>query len=112
MSSPFDDMLKEVYTLSGVPTEKGRQMLAEMEAQRAERNKAIATLIDVRGKLNPAGHARLRVLADVLRDMRSGHLDNTGSPCRVDLDGHDCCYVCNQAEDMLRATAQYYEEAP
>lgn len=29
------------------------------------------------------------------------HDDNTGAPCRIDLDGHDCCYVCNYVEYLL-----------
>ena len=102
--------LKEICTLSGEPTAKGKEMLARMEAERIERNKDIAGLIDERGRPTAAGLKRLcDDLYDVISLMRSGHDDNTGGSCRVDLDGHDCCYVCNAAEDMLRATAKYYE---
>jgi hypothetical protein len=107
----FNAQLKELYGRDGQPTEKGRQMIADFEAARIERNKDIADLIDSRGRLTLRGHARLRDIENLLYSVRRGHLDNTGADCRVDLDGHDCCYVCNQAEDMLRATAQYYEEA-
>ncbi len=111
-TAPFDDVMREVYGRDGQPTEKGRQMLADHEAARAERNKAIAGLIDERGRPTVAGQDRLESLAQVAREvLYFGHEDSCGAPCRIDLDGHDCCNVCNQAEDMLRATAAYYEES-
>lgn len=71
----------------------------------------MTALIDKRGRPTEAGRERLEELARVIRKLLwDGHDDNTGGVCRIDLDGHDCCYVCNQAEDMLRATAKYYEE--
>lgn len=108
----FADVMREVYGVDGRPTEAGKQILSDLEAKRAERNKPVATLIDAKGQLTEAGRDRLDELADVVRKLLwFGHSDNTGTECRVDLDGHDCCYVCNQAEDMLRATAKYYEES-
>jgi hypothetical protein len=106
---PFDDALKQVYTLSGEPTAEGKAMLERMDAERAERNKDIAGLIDERGRPTNDGKYRLVELVDCFQLALRGHADNTGALCRVDLDGHDCCYTCNAAEDMLRATAKYYE---
>jgi hypothetical protein len=106
---PLNDILKQVYTLSGEPTAEGKEMLARMDAERIERNKDIAGLIDERGRYTPAGRYRLLCLSDGLNKIIYGHNDNTGALCRVDLDGHDCCSTCNAAEDMLRATAKYYE---
>lgn len=107
---PFDDALKQVYTPSGEPTAEGKALLARMDAERAERNKDIASLIDERGRLTEAGRARFEALQVDILNVLVGHFDNTGARCRTDLDGHDCCYVCNAAEAMLRATAKYYED--
>lgn len=107
--TPFDDIMKKVYTLSGEPTAEGKEMIARMDAERIERNKDIAGLIDERGRLTAEGRQRLLELELLLQCVREGHDDNTGASCRVDLDGHDCCSICNEVEDMLRATAKYYE---
>lgn len=60
---------------------------------------------------NAALHRRYNLLAmHVL--SRAGHAaatphnDNTGMPCRFDPLGHDCCEICNDAEDALRAALQ------
>jgi hypothetical protein len=105
----LNDALKQLYTLSGEPTAEGKAMLERMDAERAERNKGIAGLIDERGRPTEAGKRRAQELIHAFRLVTMGHDDNTGAWCRIDLDGHDCCYVCNAAEDMLRATAKYYE---
>ena len=105
----FDDLMKQVYTPSGEPTAEGKAMLARMDAERIERNKDIAGLIDERGRPTPVGIDRLCDLAHVIGRAIRPHSDNCGAPCRVDFDGHDCCTLCNAAEDMLRATAKYYE---
>lgn len=42
---------------------------------------------------------------------RGGHLDNTGAPCRIDYGGHDCCYVCNVAQDMIASLAAHGMDA-
>jgi hypothetical protein len=107
---PFDDALKSVYTLSGEPTAEGKALLERMAAERAERNKDIATLIDEKGQPTDVGWVQIRMLIADLEALQDGHTDNTGAPCRENLDGHDCCYVCNAAEDMLRVTAKYYED--
>lgn len=105
----FDDHLKQLYGRDGQPTAEGKEMLARMDAERAERNKDIAGLIDERGRLTLLGRDRILELSNAFKNIGMGHLDNTGASCRVDLDGHDCCSTCNAAEDMLRATAKYYE---
>lgn len=106
----FDDELKKLYTLSGEPTTEGKAMLERMAAERIERNKDIAGLIDERGRTTAKGRERIHDLIDTLRRVTVGHDDNCGASCRIDLDGHDCCCLCNMAEDMLRATAKYYKE--
>lgn len=105
----FDDELKKLYGRDGRPTADGKAMLERMDAERRERNKDIAALIDERGRPTAWGRARIESLGSDLRSVVDGHVDNCGAPCRIDLDGHDCCYTCNAAEDMLRATAKYYE---
>jgi len=102
----FNAEMKLLYS----DTPEGQAMRDRMKAERAERNKDIAALIDERGYMTMAGSSRLIDIAYVVEKVMHGHNDNTGLPCRIDLDGHDCCYVCNQAEDMLRATAKYYED--
>ena len=109
----FSRSLKQAYTLSGEPTAEGKAMLERIKAGlRVDRNKDIAGLIDERGRPTVAGIARIQALRAALDDVQRGligHDDNTGASCRIDLDGHDCCAICNAAEDMLRATAKYYE---
>jgi len=108
----FDDEMKKLYPPPGQEmSAEGKAMLERMKVERAERNKDIATLIDEQGRLTADGRARLRELENALMLVIHGHDDNTGAWCRIDLDGHDCCYTCNAAEDMLRATAKYYEDA-
>lgn len=106
---PFDDIMRQLYGRDGQPTAEGKEMIARMDAERIERNKDIAGLIDERGRPTNDGLYRLVELNDCAQLVIRGHLDNTGASCRIDLDGHDCCYTCNAAEDMLRATAKYYE---
>jgi len=31
------------------------------------------------------------------------HMDNTGADCRIDFQGHDCCYTCNLAQEVVKA---------
>ena len=107
--TPFDFVMKQLYGRDGHPTAEGKEMLARMDAERIERNKDIAGLIDERGRPTTAGKDRLFELELLLQCVREGHDDNTGLSCRIDLDGHDCCSTCNAAEDMLLATAKYYE---
>lgn len=47
------------------------------------------------------------LLRRLLEDVEHGHNDNTGLACRVDLVGHDCCEVCNTAETLIVAAAEY-----
>lgn len=107
----FDDEMKLLYPPPGQPmSDEGKALWEKYKAERAERNKDIATLIDEQGRPTSIGRERLAELLGVIHRMIVGHDDNTGLSCRIDLDGHDCCYVCNAAEDMLRATAKYYED--
>lgn len=63
-------------------------------------------LIDDRGRPNTAGRKLLLELCDSIRKVFDAHhADNTGMPCRVDLDGHDCCWTCNAVEAVARAYA-------
>jgi len=59
--------------------------------------------IDSRGRPTPAGIRRLTKLRDAISAVLTSHDDNTSMPCRVDLDGHDCCYTCGDVEVALRA---------
>ncbi len=47
---------------------------------------------------------RVKKIMRALED-RGAHLDNTGASCRIDWDGHDCCYTCNLVEAVLKAAA-------
>lgn len=48
--------------------------------------------------------ADLRALAaEAQAWSERGHDDNTNAPCRRDLNGHDCCEVCNRVEAVLKA---------
>lgn len=51
--------------------------------------------------------AQGKPLGDALRSF-SDHDDNTGMRCRVDLNDHDCCYMCNAAQEVLRAHAKCF----
>jgi hypothetical protein len=62
--------------------------------------------VDSRGRPTHRGEEALREMRkaiDVI--LRGDHEDNCGPGCRVDLDGHDCCYTCNLVEAMLRAAS-------
>ena len=39
-------------------------------------------------------------------ENRGAHLDNTNASCRIDWDGHDCCYTCNLVGAVLKAAQQ------
>ena len=45
---------------------------------------------------------------DILRFI-TPHCDNTGLNCRISLKGHDCCSVCNLAQDLLDALVDHRE---
>lgn len=60
--------------------------------------------------LTDVGRAALVRMGQRLVEATKPHLDNTGAPCRIDLNGHDCCGTCNLAEDALRVLVRY--EAP
>lgn len=60
------------------------------------------------GHLTGAGHERLTKLRDDINAVLSGdHADNCGelSRCRIDLNGHDCCQICNDVESALGSVA-------
>ncbi len=46
---------------------------------------------------------RLQALREMGDPFDPHHEDNCGGRCRIDLDGHDCCGVCNEAEDRTVA---------
>lgn len=46
---------------------------------------------------------RLRDFAQFILEHGSAHLDNTGTQCRLDLGGHDCCYACNVMADLAKS---------
>jgi hypothetical protein len=46
---------------------------------------------------------QLRGLRTYIDEVLEGHDDHCGGRCRIDLDGHDCCYTCNMIEMVLDA---------
>ncbi|HEX4351835.1 MAG TPA: hypothetical protein VHZ95_02955, partial [Polyangiales bacterium] len=63
----------------------------------------VPDLVDKRGRPTDAAQDRLRTIArNIAAVVDDVHLDNTGATCRVDLDGHDCCHVCNFVESVLK----------
>lgn len=69
-----------------------------------------APFTDKRGRPNAEAKRRLAKMEEMIRDVRRGHYDNTGMPCRISLMGHDCCYTCNQVEAMLLAAAADWDD--
>lgn len=61
------------------------------------------TLVTIQGGLTAQGRRRARELVAHIEHLLAGHDDNTGMSCRVDLRGHDCCYICNDVGDALLA---------
>ncbi len=45
----------------------------------------------------------LKELQIALAEALGPHEDHCGSECHKNLNGHDCCYICNLAEDMAVA---------
>lgn len=59
--------------------------------------------VDARGKPTAKGRVVLEFMRfEIDRVLAPEHDDNCGPGCRVDLDGHDCCYTCNLVEALLR----------
>ena len=45
----------------------------------------------------------LKELITALLSALGPHDDNCGGTCNPSLDGHDCCIICNTAENMVLA---------
>jgi hypothetical protein len=46
----------------------------------------------------------LQALLDTV--LHESHDDHCGATCRVDLDGHDCCYDCNLVQETVEEFAR------
>jgi len=55
------------------------------------------------GGVTVKGHAAIKEMRKVIDNWPGGHTDNTNASCRIDLHGHDCCYLCNEVQAMLQA---------
>ena len=56
------------------------------------------------------GRLALAQLRDNIQAVLNGHNDNTNMSCRIDLDSHDCCYICNAAGAALVAALEEMAE--
>ena len=56
------------------------------------------------------GWLALKQLRDNIQAVLNGHNDNTNIRCRIDLESHDCCYICNAVGAALVAALDEMEE--
>lgn len=86
-------------------------MHGEWTGVRAHHGVSFYECVDKQGRPTAKGLEVLRALLDdicghpFIMNLRN-HEDNTGAACRVDLDGHDCCVVCNAIERALAAVTE------
>lgn len=62
--------------------------------------------VSLDGSLSDYGRQLLKQLRADIDAVLSGHTDNTNSSCRVCLDEHDCCGICNNVGPALMAMEQ------
>ncbi len=67
---------------------------------------AVIVILDERGRPNEQGRTLLETLRDDIDAVLKGHDDNTRMPCRIDLDDHDCCYICNRVQAAMIAAIE------
>lgn len=58
-------------------------------------------LVEPSGRLTEQGRKAVALVSQAFQS-RGSHDDNTGLSCREDLRGHDCCYMCNGMEELIR----------
>lgn len=100
----YFDTLKRLYTVDEVAEIVANASVADRAlADCREVMTYVPDLVDKRGRPTDAARDRLRAIArNIAAVVDDVHLDNTGTTCRVDLDGHDCCHVCNFVESILK----------